>query len=122
MYNTDFICTYKLLHEDEQEELYRIQYLQAFNLTQWNDKQISLSVTELYNTLKDNLDIKEILKRLASSSHLQSYITLIGDKEEDIFCLLFNFDFFDLFHRCLCDAINKKDINIKNKQNLLEKL
>ena len=32
MYSTDFICTYKLLPDEEQEDLYRIQYLQAFNV------------------------------------------------------------------------------------------
>tara|TARA_Y100000768_G_C23977885_1_gene684057 strand:+ start:1642 stop:2010 length:369 start_codon:yes stop_codon:yes gene_type:complete len=122
MYNTNFLCTYKSISHELQEHLYRIQLLQVFDLSEWDDKIISSSMKEIYETLKDNLDIKDILKQLASSEEYQSYITIIGDNNEDIFCLLFNFDLFDLFHRCVCDIINNTKIDQNNKHNLLEKL
>jgi hypothetical protein len=122
MYVTNFLCTYKSISHELQEDLYRIQLLQFFDLTNWDDKIISSSMKKLYEILKDNLDIKDILKQLASCEDYQSYITIIGSNNEDIFCLLFNFDLFDLFHRCVCDVINKKNVDQINKHNLLEKL
>ena len=36
MYITDFICTYKKFEDGEEaDDIYRSQYLQAFNLEEW---------------------------------------------------------------------------------------
>ena len=122
MYSTDFICTYKLLPDEEQEDLYRIQYLQAFNVETWDNKVISDTMSELYKRVKDDSDIKDILNHVLLSNELQCYINLIGKEYENIFCLLFSFELFDLTHKCLCDIMNKSIISEINKKNLIEKL
>ena len=123
MYITDFICTYKsFLEEGQSEDIYRIQFLQAFDLKTWDSAEIGSSMTELYHKIKDNKDIVVILNKANDSNDLQTYISLLGGKKEDIFCLLFNFELFDLAHRCFCDIINEKMIDPINKQKLLEKL
>jgi len=122
MYNSNFICTYKKLLEEDQEDMYRIQFLQAFNLVKWDSVAIGTAMKELYNSIKDNNDIIEILNRMKDSQDLNIYISLLGDDEEDIFCLLFNFELFDLAHRCFCDIMNEKTIILINKQSLLENL
>ena len=41
MYQADFICTYKLMDdEDDKNTLYQFQLLQAFDMIQWNDDRI----------------------------------------------------------------------------------
>jgi len=123
MYITDFICTYKsFLEEDQNEDIYRVQFLQAFDLKTWDSAEIGSSMKELYHKIKDNKDIVEILNKANDSNDLQTYISLLGGEKEDIFCLLFNFELFDLAHRCFCDIINEKMIDPINKQKLLEKL
>ena len=122
MYSTDFICTYKLLPEEEQEDLYRIQYLQAFHLEKWNDKIISDTMSQLYKRVKDDSDMKDILNHVSLSNDLQSYINLMGKDSENFFCLLFSFELFDLTHKCICDIMNKSVISEINKKNLIEKL
>jgi len=122
MYNSDFICTYKKLLEEDQEDMYRIQFLQAFNLVKWDSIAIGAAMKKLYNSIKDNNDIIEILNKMKDSQDLNIYISLLGDDEEDIFCLLFNFELFYLAHRCFCDIMNEKTIIPINKQSLLENL
>ena len=41
MYITNFACTYKLHDEEDQEDVYRAQFLQAFNLNEWDDNKIN---------------------------------------------------------------------------------
>ena len=42
MYQTDFICTYKNIDDSsEQEDLYRIQLLQAFDIDMWDDDEVN---------------------------------------------------------------------------------
>jgi len=122
MYNSDFICTYKEFLEEDQENMYRIQFLQAFNLIKWDSVAIGTAMKELYNSIKYNSDIIEILNKMKDSQELKTYISLLGEDEEDIFCLLFNFELFNLAHRCFCDIIGKKTITPINKQSLLENL
>ena len=41
-YKTDFVCTYKLLKNQEDSlVLYQLQFLQAFNLNVWTDDIIN---------------------------------------------------------------------------------
>ena len=62
MYCADFICTYKLIEkESESEHLYRIQFLQAFQSENWNDDIINDKMKDLYENIKDNTNIKDII-------------------------------------------------------------
>ena len=40
MYSTDFICTYKMHEDDTKDDMYRLQFLQAFKLDNWDDDKI----------------------------------------------------------------------------------
>ena len=62
MYNTDFVCTYKLHEEEDQDDMYRVQLLQAYNLEKWDDKIINNTMTTLFNNYNTNADFKEIDK------------------------------------------------------------
>ena len=49
MYQTDFICTYKLMDEEfSRNQLYRIQLMQAFNLEECDDDIVNKIIKSLY--------------------------------------------------------------------------
>tara|TARA_Y100000389_G_scaffold40813_2_gene35408 strand:+ start:2467 stop:2841 length:375 start_codon:yes stop_codon:yes gene_type:complete len=122
-YSTDFICTY--LHLDdfqEQEDLYRIQFLQAFMIEQWDDNIISEKTTNLFKLVKNNKQFKIIFDKARKSDNLQLLIFLAGTQDFDIFKLLFKFELFTYTHKCICDFINENYISDLSFNNLLNNL
>ena len=63
MYNTTFLCTYKL-HDDEEDQdtLYRHEYLYAFGLKEYDSDAIVVTLDNIYQKLKDNKDFIEIIE------------------------------------------------------------
>ncbi len=54
MYNTDFICTYKLMGSEEDCKLmYQIQLLQAFGIDQMNEEIVNLELCNLFDKIKN---------------------------------------------------------------------
>jgi hypothetical protein len=143
-YQTDFICTYKLMDEEFTDDLYQIQLLQAFNLEKWDDALINNLCYELYILLmkpdtifrdiiekgKQNRDIKNIYDSIIQEEHTKNDDHTKGEEhakgEEDhdsiIFALLFTYDFFDLFHKCICEYFRNGAISLKTLENIMIKL
>ena len=139
MYQADFVCTYKLFHdidENDQEQLYRIQLLQAFDLTEWNDDKINKIIEELYLSItltgvfndvfikaKMNKHITEILEIYKlSNTEIETDKIAILDENDIVFKLLFKFEYFDLTHRCIIDYLINKSIDEKYLNKLLSEL
>jgi hypothetical protein len=128
MYQADFICTYKLMdNEYDQEQLYRIQLLQAFDLNEWNDYKINEVISDLYKVLNNILKDVFIKARMNKNIiEMLDILKLSGEKRLDendiIFNLLFKFEYFDLLHRCLVDYLINDTIAEKYIQALLEEL
>jgi len=136
MYQADFVCTYKLcndIHENDQEQLYRIQLLQAFNLNVWNDDEINRIIEELYLSIslsgvfndvfikaKLNKNINELLEvyKLCNTEIETDKIAII-DENDIVFKLLFKFEYFDLTHRCIIDYLINKSVDEKYMNKLL---
>ena len=144
-YQTDFICTYKLMDEEFTDDLYQIQLLQAFNLDKWDDALINNLCYELYILLmkpetifrdiiekgKQNRDIKNIYDSIIQEEHAKNGDDHTkgeehakGEDEHDsiIFALLFTYDFFDLFHKCICEYFRNGVISLKTLENIMIKL
>lgn len=115
MYNTDFICTYKLHDDENQDDMYRIDYLNAFGLKEFEGEKIMEIVELLYNKYKNNNDLKEILEK-----HHYFYIEPKNNTPnyEIIFQSLFSFDTFDIFHKCLIKLNNNEAIDNETKNQL----
>lgn len=122
MYVDDFICTYKLHEENDQEIMYRTQFLQAFGLESWNDKKVEEMMFKLYESIKMLKDVKEIIEKAKASEQLAMLLLFSGTDDKDVFKLLFKFELFDFTHRCICDAINERKISKINKEFLLNNL
>lgn len=123
---TNFICTYHLMEDyNDSLELYRVQLLQTFNLDVFDDKIISKTIDKLYSKLKDNLEIKQILKKLyklekSNIDFLQSMST--GDKYQISFQLLFGYDYYYIFHKCYSKYINALNLDILDSNNYFNEL
>jgi hypothetical protein len=125
MYQADFICTYKLMENElDQEDLYRIQLLQAFNLNEWDDEAINAIILDLYARVSHEFkEIFEKARRNETILEMLEFFKLSGEKrleENDIiFKLLFKFEYFDLLHRCIVDFLLNQTIQHKYLANLL---
>jgi hypothetical protein len=143
--------------EEEQEHLYKIQLLQAFNLDEWDDDIINDSMVELFNLMKLDSNLEKILLHLSSVEALQGVISITNecidvkyanevganevganevganevganevniefDKKMVLFALLFQYGYFDLFHRCIYDFMHHSSITDKSMDALLTTL
>ena len=126
MYNTTFLCTYKLHDdEDDQDTLYRHEYLYAFGIKEYDSDSIMGTLENIYNILKDNKDFIEIAE---SHYHFDKNI----NNHELILQFLFSFHTFDMFHKCLVYLLekNNNDNNssldheefLKNKKILMDEI
>lgn len=120
-YKKDFLCTYHLLEADEddneddikgyQDDLYKIQLLQAFNVKNIGKISDMTKIQEfmndtillLYEKYKNHNQIKSILNK-------HSYSSYTNDKKI-IFSLLFSFDSFYMFHACIIDLERSQTIH-----------
>ena len=122
MYVTNFLCTYNKHDIEDQNLMYQQQFLQAFGINEWNDSIINKSTDELYNNIKDNLDIKEIIEKIKISEKDPILLLVLGNRDVDIFKSLFRFDLFEQTHRLLCTLLTTGKVDKKHKINLLSNI
>lgn len=112
-YKCDFLCTYKLLENQENEETdcanlcYQTQLLQALNMKNYDDFIISKNIEALYFFLKDNNELVSLLLVL-KEKYKNSSMAFFIENELALFQLLFSYDYFDIFHKCLSKYIITK--------------
>ena len=111
-------------NELDQEDLYRIQLLQAFDLNDWDDEAINAISLDLYARVSSEFkEIFEKARRNETILEMLAFFKLSGEKrleENDIiFKLLFKFEYFDLLHRCIVDFLLNQTIQHKYLANLL---
>jgi hypothetical protein len=140
-YNYDIVLTYKMIDDDDdQETLFRLQFLQAFGITsnEYQPDVVSAELDVLYSKFHDNPSIQKILqshplynKEVRGSNTSPdndndndndkdkdndntdggSAIVMSTDNGEMIFCMMFSFQTFDLFHKCLQNAHYGREIS-----------
>lgn len=127
-FQTDFRCTYKrMLDPEDQENLYRIQLLQAFNMNTWDDDAINDTVTEIYRKISQDTDFKIIFVKAQNNKSLNEMLALFNEDEsieqnEIIFTMLFKYEYFDLLHRCISDYLREGQIKKDNFEMLINAL
>ena len=157
-YDYNLVLTYKMIDDtDDQDTLFRIQFLQAFGITtdDYQPEIVSTVITDLYEYHRENPAIREILEShpLFQAGVVTSTIIDDDDEDEDededdadaatiplsasphrnrisppassdngemIFCMMFSFHLFDLFHACLRHAKNKEEIPSQLRDEIVE--
>ena len=113
----DYICTYQLIDDlEESNILYQMQFLQAFDLNNYDNDIINSIQNSLYEKYKDNIEIKEFIKLIKKK--------IKNDKLKNIiyFNILFSYDYFYIFHNCLRELEKNKKISETNYNILINKI
>ena len=114
-YHADFICTYKLMdNDDDRNDLYKIQLLQAFGLHNFNEEEMSERMLQLYNHVIDCNQINEIIEEGIKANSQVKMCNFI------MFMCLFSYQFFDLFHKCLIDYFTTGSILEQSKFDIID--
>jgi hypothetical protein len=111
-YITDFVCTYHLIgggpgDDADADEysidcLYRMQFLQAFGIPDFDNVIIDEILAEIADKIKDN---DELIRVIMQHPLLASPDT-INSSYVDILPFLFAYSSFYAFHKCLIDVYN----------------
>ncbi len=106
MYNYSVNVHYKNVKYND--NLYRKQLLEVFELKEYDDDVISKKMKQLYNKIKDYSQIKQIITLLKQFKYAKIFI--VNEEEENLYLIfMFSFEYFDLFHNCLKE-LNKDNV------------
>jgi len=146
-YQYDIVPTYKMIDDtDDQDALFRIQFLQAFGINdqEYHPEIVSAVIDDLYDRYKENEGIREMIESHPlynapdadadadadadtdpddSSPSLRAHHCVDeGDNAEMIFLMMFSFHLFDLFHKCLRHAKHGEEIPQPLRDEIKESL
>jgi hypothetical protein len=110
-YDCSFLCTYNLIDDVDCSVIcYQEQLLQALKQTEYDDDKISVITGKIYDLLKYNEEILEILDILSEKLVLFQFFKN-NNKELDntfVFPMLFSYEYFHLFHELFSNYISNK--------------
>ncbi len=123
LYNIEFICTYQEIDDEEDsDDLYRIQFMQAFNQQKWEDNDINHIVENLYETIGKTHEISVCLEKIIADKDLGQILNYVeANKYGTAFQFLFGYKYFSQMHRCICDFLTTGKIEKSSYENLLNK-
>lgn len=139
-YQYDIVPTYKMIEDaDDQDTLFRLQFLQAFGITdsEYHPEIVSAIISDLYERYNRVPGIREIIEAHplynapgaipdsppdSPSPRGRHHITPEADNGEMIFCMMFSFHLFDLFHKCLRHAKHGEEIPQTLRDEMKESL
>ena len=122
MYQTDFICTYKNIDDSDQEDLYRIQLLQAFNIDTWDDEEVNNITEGLFNQMATAGGMKDIITKCREYPDHAMLVSMMGSDDLTIFRLLFKFELFVFMHKCIVEYITTGKISSDSLANITKNL
>jgi hypothetical protein len=115
-YNSSFLTTYKLHSDDDDRNLcYQLQLLQALNIASYDITILTTHIEKIGYFLQNNMELASILI-LLQEKYKDTNIAFIIDKYNStaLFQLLFSYEYFDIFHKCLCKYISFRKNDRKN--------
>ena len=115
-YDCEFLCTYKLHSDDNDRNLcYQLQLLQALKITNYDPTLLTTHIDKIGFFLQNNIELEAILL-LLKEKYKDTNISFLIDKHNKcaLFQLLFSYEYFDIFHKCLCKYVNDKKNDKKN--------
>ena len=108
--------------EEDQEDMYRAQFLEAFGLTEWDDTKINSETEKLYSICKTRKEFSMLINKLKQSEELKMLLSIIGDSEDVVFKCLFRFELFDVAHRYFCSILENDSDNESIIHNILDNI
>ena len=101
MYNYSFNCSYldNSSNTSIQDTIYRQEILKAFNLLIYDHEKMMKTIDKIHIKYKENKQIKEILNILKENNKY----SFLFNNSDDLFTLLFSFEYFYYFHACILE-------------------
>ena len=118
-YNHRLELKYFKVEEAKQDDQYRKEMLQAFNMEDYNYKTISNIVKQINIKYGSNEKMNNILTAINNHKH---YSFFTSSNMFNGYFLLFSFDYFHLFHQCLFDLITLGDILDEHSKTLIDSI
>ena len=94
------------------EDMYREELLTFFKLKSYDSKIIDEKIELLYEYIKENEKIKEILLCLEEKYGTELFV----------FIFLFSYDIFHLFYPCIQNILNGSEVDMKELVNSIKSL
>lgn len=116
MYNYNYNVSYKHLDGNASDTAYRKAFLTVNNATDWSTDTIGSVQDDIYEKFKNNEKFKNILTK--AKEIYQKNIPIEMDNPM-VLVLLFEYNTFECFHKCLKDLFNNKDISNENFNEML---
>jgi hypothetical protein len=123
MYNTQFVCTYNTdkvfinfenINEKQkeflQDEIYRQELLSILGLEEYDEEKMSIAIHDLYEKIKENIQLKECMINLASK--------FMSTDEETGLIIMYSFHYMYLTHSCISEFLETGEISELNIINL----
>ena len=108
------MCTYKLHSDDDDRNLcYQLQLLQALKITNYDSMILATHIDKIGFFLQNNTELEAVLI-LLKENYKDTNIAFMIDANA-LFQLLFSYDYFDVFHKCLCKYISEKKQKNENE-------
>ena len=123
MYDDSFVCTYHLLEDDSSDELYRVQFLQAVGLQEWDDDKVDYEIDAIYASACKAPWVAAAITRLRDNSAIGAWLAQLGSINDEVaFRLLFGYEYFHLTHRCISELRRTGSTSDEARDALLNKL
>ena len=118
MYKTNFVCTYKLFEELEDDDvnadlMFQAQFLQVFGLTQYNDDAINAGLEIIKAKVAEVPDLKALILQHPCANANTDVL------EDALLPLMFAYPMMDVFHLCLIDAFTTGCISKERRDKVL---
>ena len=110
MYNIDFECSYRNIQDEEDsDDQYRKDILNAFGITEYHFDSISHGVSEIYEKIDNNTELHNLLEEMYKLSPF-ALTTNDIDLEYGLL-LLFSYEYFEHFHKILQKYYRNMEFN-----------
>jgi len=119
MYNYNYDVSYKHLDDNACDAAYQEAFLAVNNVDDWSRDAIGNVQDDIYDKFKDNEQFANILTK--AKEKYQKTIPIDMDNQT-VLVLLFEYNSFECFHKCLKDLFNNKDISNENFTEMLNLL
>jgi len=93
MYDTTYKCTYNIAECSEQDIIYRKDLLGIFGLKEFNDTEINKCIEEVYEKVKEHVELQKCMKKGSSKFLTEDLLTGL--------MVLYSFDFMYITHMCI---------------------
>ena len=114
-YNYTYKVTYNEKDDDNKDKQYQTDFLEVFNLKEYDEKIIEKVRSEIYNKYKNHKQVIEIFREFRENQKRFPFDL----SDETIFTFLFSFDYFCYIHTSIAELITYKKISDKTYNKLI---